>query len=100
VPQPRTQLPGTRLAAGGGLLMGLSGVALLISTPFTISAATCDDSCGQHDVSLWPMMVASGAVFAGGTAMLVIGLNERAAARRGEVAVTVGPGHATLSGRF
>ncbi|MEJ7735436.1 MAG: hypothetical protein WKG00_40400 [Polyangiaceae bacterium] len=46
------------------------------------------------------MRVAGGAVFAGSTEMLVIGLNQGATAKRGEVALAVAPGSATASARF
>ena len=69
-----TRIYSRPLAGLGGLLVGMGGFGLLVATPFTVSAMTCSP-CGEHDVNLWPMMVAGGVAVAIGIPLLVIGLH-------------------------
>jgi hypothetical protein len=91
--QPSERGPDRRAMLVAGTAMEVAGgFGLLMSTPFTIAAATCDDDCGPHAVSLWPVMLGSGIVAVAGIPLLVAGSQqEPGAAKTSEITVRVVP---------
>ena len=68
-----TRVRSRAMLGTGAILTVIGGFGLLVATPFTISAATCGTRCGQHDVSLWPMMVAGGVFLSVGVPLIIVG---------------------------
>ena len=85
----------------GAILTVMGGFALLVATPFTISAATCT-KCGQHDVSLWPMMVVGGVFAAVGIPLIIVGAQKVPAAPppAPRAALLLGPSAAAMRVQF